>query len=320
MPTVGVNPPKSPVTKGSSGVAVAAVPNVCKMPGPPAPFVPTPLPNIGKSGDSPKGYTKKVKVEGYTVAIRGATFGSMGDMASKATGGGIVSANTHGPTAFVSPGSMDVSFEGKAVQLLGDAMTNNNGSPPNSSTPMEGQGPATPLPPCDLGIDCKQKKNNPEKGKDPWDDCMIAQVCEMVKAVNAVPKDQLKKISPSPSKTKLKVYQAQLNTFKDAFASKVAAQGADGADVKGMFYDPPPPNDGCAHKKWKDGGASPTPSGRGTGKFNPDHSHPVSLGGSLSGISGMKWADARVNVTVGKAMDKFDPAEHGSLTAPDCCD
>ena len=62
---VSVNPPKTPVTKGSNGVATATVPNVCKMPGPPAPFVPTPLPNIGKSGDSPKGYTKKVTVEGH---------------------------------------------------------------------------------------------------------------------------------------------------------------------------------------------------------------------------------------------------------------
>jgi len=123
--TVTVNPPKTPVTKGCSGLAAATVPNVCKMPGPPAPFVPTPLPNIGKSGDSPSGYTKKVKVEGKSVAIKGASFKSMGDMASKGTGGGLVSAQTHGTTKFVAPGSMDVKFEGKNVQLLGDAMTNN---------------------------------------------------------------------------------------------------------------------------------------------------------------------------------------------------
>jgi len=134
---VSVNPPKTPVTKGSNGIATATVPNVCKMPGPPAPFVPVPLPNIGKSGDSPKGYTKKVTVEGQTVAIKGATFGSMGDVASKGTGGGLISANTHGPTKFVGPGSMNVKFEGKNVQFLGDPMLNNcggSGSPPNSAT------------------------------------------------------------------------------------------------------------------------------------------------------------------------------------------
>jgi hypothetical protein len=134
---VSINPPKTPVTKGSNGVATATVPNVCKMPGPPAPFVPTPLPNIGKSGDSPKGYTKKVTVEGQAVAIKGATFNSMGDAASKGTGGGLLSANTHGPTKFVGPGSMNVKFEGKNVQFLGDPMLNNcgpSGSPPNSAT------------------------------------------------------------------------------------------------------------------------------------------------------------------------------------------
>ena len=135
--SVSVNPPKTPVTAGSSGVATATIPNVCKMPGPPAPFVPAPLPNIGKSGDSPKDYSKKVTIEGKKVAIKGASFKSMGDMASKGTGGGLVSANTHGPTKFLGPGSMDVKIEGKNVQLLSDPMLNNcgsSGSPPNAAT------------------------------------------------------------------------------------------------------------------------------------------------------------------------------------------
>lgn len=137
--SVSVNAPKTPVTKGSNGIATATLPNICKMPGPPAPFVPAPLPNIGKSGDSPKGYSKKVKIEGKTVAIKGASFKSMGDMASKGTGGGLISANTHGPCKFISPGSMDVKFEGKNVHLLTDMVTNNggpSGSPPNAATMM----------------------------------------------------------------------------------------------------------------------------------------------------------------------------------------
>jgi hypothetical protein len=139
MTKVAVNAPKTPVTEGSSGVAAATLPNVCKMPGPPAPFVPTPLPNIGKSGSSPKDYTKTVTIGGKKVAIRGATFGSMGDVASKGTGGGIVSANVEGPTSFAGPGSMDVKMDGKNVQLLGDPMLNNcgpGGSPANSATLM----------------------------------------------------------------------------------------------------------------------------------------------------------------------------------------
>ena len=127
MSSVGVHPPKTPVTKGSMGIAKATLPNVCKMPGPPAPFVPSPLPNIAKSGSSPKGYSKKVKIEGNTVAIRGASFKSMGDIASKGTGGGLISANTHGPAKFITPGSMTVKIEGKSVHLLGEPILNNCG-------------------------------------------------------------------------------------------------------------------------------------------------------------------------------------------------
>jgi len=137
MATVAVNPPKTPVTKGSNGLATATLPNVCKMPGPPAPFVPTPLPNIGKSGSSPQGYSTTVTIEGNEVAIAGASFGSMGDVASKGTGGGIVSLNVEGPTKFLAPGSLDVKVEGKNVQLLSDQMLNNcgpSGSPANSAT------------------------------------------------------------------------------------------------------------------------------------------------------------------------------------------
>jgi len=132
---VGVNPPKTPVTEGSQDKAPASVPNVCKMPGPPAPFVPTPLPNLGRSDDSPDGYTTTVIFEGKKVAIKGATYKSTGspDAASKGTGGGIVSSVEEGKTGFAAPGSMNVKAEGKNIQLLGDAMTN-NGNTYNSAT------------------------------------------------------------------------------------------------------------------------------------------------------------------------------------------
>lgn len=139
MPKVTINAPKTPVTKGSMGIAAATIPNICKMPGPPAPFVPTPLPNIGKSSDSPQGYSTSVKIEGQPVAIRGASFGSMGDVASQGTGGGLVSSCTQGRTTFIGPGSLNVKIEGKNVQLLGDPMLNNcaaSGSPANAATMM----------------------------------------------------------------------------------------------------------------------------------------------------------------------------------------
>ena len=138
MSSVLVNPPKTPVTEGSGDKAMATVPNVCKMPGPPAPFVPTPLPNLGQSSDNLDECTTTVLFEGKKVAIKGTTYKSKmsGDMASKATGGGLVSSTEEGTTAFVAPGSMNVKAEGKNIQLLGDAMLNNGGSTPyNGATP-----------------------------------------------------------------------------------------------------------------------------------------------------------------------------------------
>jgi uncharacterized Zn-binding protein involved in type VI secretion len=166
MATVGIHPPKTPVLEKGMHVAKATLPNVCKMPGPPAPFVPTPLPNIGKSNLSPQGYSTTVKIEGSAVAIRGATFNSIGDIASKPTGGGLVSANVEGVTKFITPGSFTVKIESKPVQLLGEAMLNNcgpSGSPPNTGATLMGNtGPDAPKP----GDVCAHAniRRDPEKG------------------------------------------------------------------------------------------------------------------------------------------------------------
>jgi len=127
MISVGVNPPKTPVTEGSLGMSPADTPNVCKMPGPPAPFIPTPLPNIGWSRDRLKEATTTVKIEGKKIAIRGSYYMSAPspDVASQGSGGGVISSATQGKTKFLAPGSMDVKAEGKNIQQLGDAMTNN---------------------------------------------------------------------------------------------------------------------------------------------------------------------------------------------------
>ena len=135
MSTISVNPPKTPVTEGSGGKAFATTPNVCKMPGP----MLTPLPNLGTSGDRLHDGTTTVKFDGKKVAIKGSYFMSRpsGDVVSQGTGGGIISANTQGKTEWLAPGSMDVKAEGKNIQLLGDTMGNNGGSPVNAATMKE---------------------------------------------------------------------------------------------------------------------------------------------------------------------------------------
>ena len=171
--SVAVNPPKTPVTKGSHGKAKNTLPNICKMPGPPAPFVPSPLPNIGKSELSPNGYSTTVVIEGQAVAIRGNSFDSIGDVASKGTGGGLISANTQAPTKFITPGSLNVKIESKSVRQLGEPMLNNcgpGGSPPNTGATMEGEDQADLTVPgvkelCEIICECDKLMDQVQAGR-----------------------------------------------------------------------------------------------------------------------------------------------------------
>jgi hypothetical protein len=307
--SVSIHAPKTPITAGSGGTAKATIPNVCKMPGPPAPFIPSPLPNIAKSGNSPKDYSTSVLIEGEKIAINGATFESMGDVASQGTGGGLISANVQGPAKFIPPGTMDVKIEGKGVHLKGDQMLNNcasGGTPPNTGATMMGADNPEGAE-LEVAPNCAEKKA--EEG---WDDCMCGQVCEMVKAYNASTTEK-KKLDVSPNNRNSPLHKDLVKGKRDFSAAFAAAVDAhpddpDHPDIKSMFYSPDPPAEpDCQHKKWKESKKGSKPPRSGPGAINPDHMHPASLNGPLD-PSNLKWADAEVNMTVGGSLANVDPA------------
>ncbi|NTX11907.1 DUF4150 domain-containing protein [Myxococcus sp. CA056] len=239
MGTVGINPPKTPVTEGSKGVAAATLPNVCKMPGPPAPFVPTPLPNIGDSGSSPKGYSKTVTIEGKAVAIQGASFGSSGDIASKGTGGGITSMNAEGPTRFIGPGSMDVHIEGKNVQLLGDQMLNNcgpSGSPANSAT-MTGLIQMTSIP--DVGApekcpNCKVSSGKTKSDAKPYEEFFSADERAELDKISLANPDLVAMLPPKNGRFKVRSERDKRDA-RDKYEKKKKK-----AEMKGEYHHPHP--------------------------------------------------------------------------------
>jgi uncharacterized Zn-binding protein involved in type VI secretion len=107
--------------KGSNGLAMATVPDVCKTPSPGGP-VPVPYPNIARSASLAKG-TKKVKTDGKMTAIKGCKFSrSNGDEAG--TAGGVVSNSNMKEAEFILF-SFDVKLEGKNACRLTDKMTCN---------------------------------------------------------------------------------------------------------------------------------------------------------------------------------------------------
>jgi len=322
--TVSINPPKTPCTKESRGFAKATIPNICKMPGPPAPFVPAPLPNIGKSSLNPKNYSTTVKIEGHTVAIRGATFESIGDIASKATGGGLISANTHGPTKFITPGSMNVKIEGKNVHLLGEPMLNNcgpSGSPPNTGATMQGfdtwdlDGGDNPL-----EIKCADAPEHPSPGRKKFDECEREEICAKCSEVNK----QAKGVADDGKTGSLKSAESSYETLREQGNARaaqlrgMAMRRSDNADLaelnKTGFNHVSKKCEEVLQKRAK----NTTPPYRG---FSVDHRREIQLCGHPSNLNNLKWMSRRPNGWIGGQLRAFEtkgPDKHTGVE-PDCC-
>jgi len=270
------------------------------MPGPPAPFVPAPLPNIAKSELSPQGYSTTVKIEGNTVAIRGATFESIGDMASKGTGGGLISANTHGPAKFISPGSMTVKIEGKNVHLLSDLMLNNcgpSGSPPNTGATMMGVSQAKQGGKNPRIINCEADNSGA-----PFSKCEKEEICSKCADLNRA---------------------AQAGKLRARDKTRAWAEKEEG-NMRSRFRRAAragkPPNLGfrvtsedC--KKDMQEKMDPPNNGRG---MNPDHRHDWTLGGHPSDAKNLVWMSQRTNTWMGSKMQRFRTSDPNRETGVKC--
>jgi hypothetical protein len=91
-----------------------AFPDVCKVPAPPAPFVPAPFPNIAMlTQGNPGTMSSKVKIGNQPAASKDTEITmSSGDEAGSI--GGMISSMIKGPCKFKS-GSSKVKWEGKAA-------------------------------------------------------------------------------------------------------------------------------------------------------------------------------------------------------------
>jgi uncharacterized protein DUF4150 len=118
--------------KGSDGVSVATLPDVCKTPSPGGP-VPLPYPNIARSSDLAKGTTTVSADGGQMCANYGSEFSvSTGD--EPGTLGGVKSGMQEKQATWLTY-SFDVKLEGKGASRLSDKMLHNAelSMPPASS-------------------------------------------------------------------------------------------------------------------------------------------------------------------------------------------
>jgi hypothetical protein len=117
-------------TKGG-GQAVAN-PDVCKVPAPPGPPVPTPFPNLGDLTQAQM-VSVRVKIAGAPAITTGSKLlRTMGDEAG--VGGGMVSGMNMGPASF-KEGVSTVEVEGNPIVALLN-MTAHNGSNANAPAGM----------------------------------------------------------------------------------------------------------------------------------------------------------------------------------------
>src|SRR5215467_3015871 len=122
--TVKVNgAANSLVHKGSNGVSVATIPDVCKTPSPGGP-VPVPYPNISQSVTLDKGTTTVKADGGMMIAIKGSEFSlSNGDEAG--TIGGVKSSTFMKESTWILY-SFDVKMNGKNACRLTDKKFQNH--------------------------------------------------------------------------------------------------------------------------------------------------------------------------------------------------
>lgn len=107
--------------KGSGGMSLV-FPDVCKTPAPPAPPIPIPYPNTGKSSDTSQG-TTKVEADGCMIMVKGAKYMmSIGDEPGSL--GGVIS-NVFKSECEYMMYSFDVMLEGKNVCRMGDPLWHN---------------------------------------------------------------------------------------------------------------------------------------------------------------------------------------------------
>jgi len=132
------------VHKGSTGISMATIPDVCKTPSPAGP-IPIPYPNIAQSSMLAKG-TTTVKVDGgMMAAIKGSEF-SMSNGDEAGTAGGVKSSTFIKEATWILY-SFDVKLDGKEACRFMDKMFHNHENTVNMGGEIQAPAmvaPATP--------------------------------------------------------------------------------------------------------------------------------------------------------------------------------
>ncbi len=152
------------VHKGSNGISIATIPDVCKTPSPGGP-VPIPYPNISQSITLAKGTTTVKADGGMMIAIKGSEFSlSNGDNAGVA--GGVKSSTFMKESTWILY-SFDVKMDGKNACRLTDKKFQNHENTVDLAGTIQDPKTIAELTEmlCDIWKECEDSVNKKHKNK-----------------------------------------------------------------------------------------------------------------------------------------------------------
>lgn len=256
------------VHKGSNGISIATIPDVCKTPSPGGP-VPIPYPNISQSATLAKGTTTVKADGGMMIAIKGSEFSlSNGDNAGVA--GGVKSSTFMKESTWITY-SFDVKMDGKNACRLTDKKFQNHENTVDATGVLQ-----APKPMGVIVLEC-------EEG---WSDCQKKQMKGKADAM-----DKAAKSSKGGMKTRSTKH---LSHLKSCWQKKYARDW-NKPDPKGWWDSRNPAKQ--PRQFYDDCAKTDDPLAAG---MEADHVIEVQLGGHVAGP--FRWLDGDVNGASGRQI------------------
>lgn len=291
--------------KGTVGISMATIPDVCKTPTPGGP-IPLPYPNIAQQS-SLKGGTTTVFAKGKMIAIKGSQYGSSnGD--EPGTAGGVKSGVNMKATDWITY-SFDVKMDGQNACRHTDKKFHNNQNtvdlggnidPRSSTDPVTGE----------LVIHCKGAPKSAPPGQK-FSPCEREEICAKIKIYN----DKLK---AGEKIERTKSYDARRERGNKVCKSinRYARQGkgiaGKGTPEQMKFHKV---SKKCAEKLKKKAIKNNYEG------FSPDHCFEIQHNGDPSGASNLRWMSSAPNEWSGGAMSDLRTSGDDKHTGVkgDCC-
>ncbi|RWP24102.1 MAG: DUF4150 domain-containing protein [Mesorhizobium sp.] len=304
--------------KGTIGISMATIPDVCKTPSPGGP-IPIPYPNIAQQSSLSDG-TTTVFAKGKMIANKGSHYSrSNGDEAG--TVGGVKSNVNMKATDWITY-SFDVKMDGKNACRHTDKKFHND----KNTVDLGGnQDPRTRTEGTELVVLCCGAPKGTRKdgtARKKYDKCELEEICAKIKAYNDKLTNQtsdfteIKQAGARYGSDDVKGTRNSGNNHCKSvryYANQNKGVGGEGKPEDMKFHDVSPD---CQEELAKKAKTRPKYK-----HFSPDHVQEIQHNGHPTNASNLRWMSRKPNKWIGGAMSDLEtsgPGKHTSVSG-DCC-